>query len=652
MKRSPDYLPIEDYGVIGDLRTGALVGRNGSIDWCCFPRLDCPSVFAALLDHRRGGRFRIWPVASDPYGEQSYAQSSNVLKTCAVDRRARRVLSITDLMPVCGDLEKVGGTAAPGEIRRLLECHVPELELELEWSPRFDYARAPVAIVEIDGGFLARPVDPEIPGALFLSSVPGARVIDGSHGPSVVARFRMARGRPLSVVSRWLDHVSDVSTIRPISLVPEATREIVDETNETWRRWLERPSRDEGRAPGDWAGAWGPMIGRSALVFKLLMFHESGAAAAAATTSLPETLGGVRNWDYRYAWIRDAAMTTQALAALGHQDDAVALIRWMERASEHHEEGLELRVTYGLTGEEVRPEIELDHLEGYRGSSPVRVGNDAAQQFQLEVFGELLNAAYELARRGKVWSDRTRTFLGRIADHVLEVKDEPDYGIWEMRNGPFRFTYSRVMAWTALDRAAHLARRHGIPGDVAAWEEGAESIRRAVLDECFDDDLDAFVMRPGTRDLDAALLRIPIVEFLPADDPRVAATVERIMEQLMEEGLVYRYRVDDGLPGDEGAFGLCTFWLVDVLCLMGRHDEAQLIFDGMMRRASRLGLFSEEIDPRSGAFLGNFPQAFTHIGAINSAIYLCWSRGSFVSPHPPIGTPEHRKEIERSSITG
>jgi GH15 family glucan-1,4-alpha-glucosidase len=295
----PGYLPIEDYGVIGDLRTAALVGRNGSIDWCCFPRLDGPSVFAALLDRRRGGRFRVWPTARDAasLGEQCYANSSNVLTTRALREGGRPILTITDFMPVRGELEHVGGADAPGELRRLIESEESEVEIEIEWSPRFDYARARTTIVAIDGGFLARPADPDLEGALLLSSVPEARVVDGAHGPSVVARLRVSRGRPISIVSRWLDRVPDAPMASTSAVAPDETRALIEETNATWRRWLEGPSHGEGRAPGDWAGAWEPIIKRSALVFKLLTSHESGAAAAAATTSLPETLGGVRNWD-------------------------------------------------------------------------------------------------------------------------------------------------------------------------------------------------------------------------------------------------------------------------------------------------------------------------------------------------------------------
>ncbi|MBE0595707.1 MAG: glycoside hydrolase family 15 protein, partial [Desulfuromonadales bacterium] len=304
---------------------------------------------------------------------------------------------------------------------------------------------------------------------------------------------------------------------------------------------------------------------------------------------------------------------------------------------------------YGLHGETELPELELPHWEGYRRSRPVHIGNGAADQFQLEIFDEFLNMGYELARRGEELEPEIWDFLARVADHVDEVWEKPDHGIWEMRGPTRHFTYSKVMAWVAFDRAIHLARGYGLKGDVEKWRRGRERVRQAVLENGYDRKLGAFVQAFGAADLDASNLRIPLMEFLPFDDPRVQGTIDRTLEQLTENGLVYRYRVDDGLPGKEGTFGLCTFWLVDALALSGRLEEAEKIFASIARHVNHVGLFAEQIDAASGAFLGNFPQAFTHIGLINSVLNLAWARGRPIPEHGLIGTPEHREEVGRES---
>ncbi|MFU8817546.1 MAG: glycoside hydrolase family 15 protein [Pseudomonadales bacterium] len=604
--------------------TVALVGSDGSIDWCCFPELDRASVFAALLDHRKGGRFRVTMSGAGP-GEQHYLDDSNVLRTTFSHDGAR--LQITDFMPLSGRIDGCCDTSseAPPEIVRVLECLEGQANVELEWAPRLDYGRAPTAIVAHQGGWCASGGD----DSLFLAGADGAVVEQREHGPVLLARWRMSAGEQRAVVSRWQEAAdADVG----------AARRALQQTAGVWQAW----ARQDGVIASETWGPWRSLVVRSSLLCKLLTHAESGAIVAAPTTSLPEWIGGVRNWDYRFAWIRDASQTAQALMSLGHTAEAIDLLRWMERVSEAHCDDWELQIMYGVRGQEELPERELSHLEGYRGSSPVRIGNGAAGQFQLEVYGELLNTGYELARRGEDMKPRVKHFLRRVADHVVDVWQQPDYGIWEVRGEARHFTYSKVMAWVALDRAVLLAGEYGLEGDVAVWSDTAETIRRDILDHGYDPQRRAFVQSYGSQELDAANLRIPLMEFLPADDPRVQHTIDRTLEELTENDLVYRYRGDDGLEGEEGAFGLCTFWLVDALALSGRVDEAERIFTNLLAHANPVGLFPEQFHPESGEFLGNYPQAFTHIGLINSVLYLAWARQRSPSALALIGTPEHR----------
>jgi pentatricopeptide repeat protein len=441
----------------------------------------------------------------------------------------------------------------------------------------------------------------------------------------------MAGGSACALVTRWND-------LRPATL--GETDRMLAETERAWREWLSA-SHDL-----EWAGGRAPLVERAALAMKLLTFYKTGAIAAAATTSLPEEIGGIRNWDYRYAWIRDAGLTAQALLALGHRGDVRDFLHWAEESSvSEGEEEWGVRIMYGLRGETDLEEKELEHLEGYRGSRPVRIGNGAADQLQLDIYGELLDAAYELMRMGERLPDRVSQFLARSADRACRDWREPDAGIWEMRGPPRQFVYSKMMVWVALDRAVHLARKGVISGDADRWRRTSEEILHFTCENGFDPQLGAFTQSIGTPALDASNLLMPIHEFLPADDPRVQGTIDRTLEHLTADGLVYRYRCDDGLEGEEGAFGLCTFWLVDALALSGRLDEAWEIFDGMASRANSVGLFAEQVDPRNGELLGNFPQAFTHIGLVNSALYLAHAEGKELPIPAPLGTPEHRREV-------
>jgi GH15 family glucan-1,4-alpha-glucosidase len=625
-RRSP-YLPIADYGAIGNLRTVALVGRDGSIDWCCLPELDSPSVFGAILDAGRAGRFAVTSTRGEP-GEMRYREGTNVLETVHRDDAGR--LEVTDFMPVSGELEGTDGVGEENAIHRLLRREGGAGMIEVLWEPRFDYARVPVEIDAAEGGWVARGGE----DLLFLGGVPDhaeVEVVAGDNGPALHARFEMAGGSACALVTRWND-------LRPATL--GETDRMLAETERAWREWL-GASHDL-----EWAGGRAPLVERAALAMKLLTFHKTGAIAAAATTSLPEEIGGIRNWDYRYAWIRDAGLTAQALLALGHRGDVRDFLHWAEESSvSEGEEEWGVRIMYGLRGETDLEEKELEHLEGYRGSRPVRIGNGAADQLQLDIYGELLDAAYELMRMGERLPDRVSHFLARSADRACRDWREPDAGIWEMRGPPRQFVYSKMMVWVALDRAVHLARKGVISGDADRWRRTSEEILHFTCENGFDPQLGAFTQSIGTPALDASNLLMPIHEFLPADDPRVQGTIDRTLEHLTADGLVYRYRCDDGLEGEEGAFGLCTFWLVDALALSGRLDEAWEIFDGMASRANSVGLFAEQVDPRNGELLGNFPQAFTHIGLVNSALYLAHAEGKELPIPAPLGTPEHRREV-------
>ena len=620
------YLPIEDYGAIGNLRTVALVGRNGSIDWCCLPELDRPSVFASLLDHRRGGHFRVAPRGAT-IGEQRYLEHSNVLETRF--ETAGGTLTVTDLMPLRGSI--LGNPQTAPEIYRILHCERGEIEVEVEWAPRFDYARAPTRMKQSEAGFQA------VGGLerLAIGGLPAgsAEIIEDGDGPLLRARFRLPAGERRVIVTRYGAGTAAASV--------EQSAAVLKETVQAWRDWAHHCMMEDCT----FGGPWHPQVIRSGLVLKLLTFPDTGAIAAAPTTSLPEEIGGVRNWDYRFAWIRDAAFTAQALFAIGHRAEALEFLEWSERvAMAKGEQDWGLQIMYDLRGETELPELELEHLEGYRGSRPVRIGNGAAKQKQLDIYGELLNSAYEYMRLGGKLDPQLMAFLARIADQAAAEWREPDYGIWEVRGGPRHFIYSKVMCWVALDRAVCMADRFGLKGRTEVWRRERDAIHRAVLAEGFNDKVGAFVQSFGSTALDAANLMIPIVEFLPFDDPRVQATLDRTLEQLTENGFVHRYCADDGLPGGEGAFLLCTFWMVHALALSGRREQAREIFEGVAARANHLGLFAEEIDPRTGRFLGNFPQAFSHIGFINSALYLARAEGRRADAPAPIGSSEHASE--------
>jgi GH15 family glucan-1,4-alpha-glucosidase len=627
-----NYKAISDYGIIGNLRSVALIAKDGSIDWCCLPRMDDPSVFSAILDLHRGGFCRISPVEGG-FGMQEYVGDTNVLRTKF--QVGEGALSVTDFMPLEGDINGRNDSHAPPEIHRILECQGNPVEVEVVWGPRLDYARNATSMEKTATGWISRCGE----NILSIGGMENEEQEEDDFGPLLKARFRLDPGDTRVVVIYWGSEDPKVDI--------DKTNSALQATLKTWNDWANHEGLVEKRV---WAREQSRMVTRSALVFKLMNIADTGSIAAAPTTSLPEHIGGVRNWDYRYAWLRDAAMTAQALISIGHEEEAVDLLHWFEDVSKSCAEcNRELQIMYGLHGEIDLEEYELEHLEGYKGSKPVNIGNKASSQFQLEVYGELVSTAYELARRGHQLPEEITKFMVWIADHVVEVWERPDYGIWEVRGEARHFVYSKVMAWFALDRALLLAEYYGLEGNVDRWKKEHKRIREQVMEKGFDNKLNSFVQSYGSSEMDAANLRLALVEFLPAEDPRIQGTINRTMEDLMEDDLIFRYISDDGLPGEEGAFGLCTFWLVDVLALSNRIEEAERIFNNMVARANHLGLFAEQIDPETGEFLGNFPQAFTHIGLINSTLYLAYAHGFEIPEHDPIGTPEHRENPKGNS---
>jgi GH15 family glucan-1,4-alpha-glucosidase len=600
LRQMAGYKDLEDYGIIGNLETCALSGRDGSIDWLCFPFLGSPSVFAALLDADKGGHFRISPEAKYE-STQSYLKDTNVLETTF--NTPTGVAVLTDFMPFKGKAE----VPSIRTVLRRLSCKAGFVRLAVSFKPRFNYARGATSLRRQRDGILARGGGE----SMFLQSPVPLDVKGGEAGGKVLLK----EGQSL-----WL--ALQYGYYSPMG--DEKYEGLLRDTTAAWRRWAHRC----GRSECVFAEPWHQLVVRSGLVLKLLANSETGAIAAAATTSLPESPGGVRNWDYRYAWIRDASFTDQALYHLGHERESRDFRRWNREIMRQAEEPSKIKVLYGLYGEEETAERVLGHLSGYRGSAPVRVGNAAAGQRQLDIFGEMLNAIFDTTRHGEKVSKDSWRMIRQVVDYVCQVWHTEDSGIWEMRGGPRHFVYSKLMCWVALDRGVRMAEAEKFEAPVKKWKGTREEIRRAILGEGYSKKLGSFVQSFGSEALDATGLLIPMMGFLPFDDRRVQGTINAALKRLrLRDGLLRRYEGEDDLPGREGAFLLCSFWLVKALALSGRVEEAERIFFEVLNYASPLGLFSEEVDPDTGRLLGNFPQAFSHIGLINSALYLGTARG-------------------------
>jgi len=601
-----DYLPIAEHGMVGDLHTVALVGTNGTIDWYCCPAFDSPSVFAGILDKDKGGFYALRPAGGDWTSKQLYFPDTNVLITRFFTHGG--VGEVQDFMPIEDQPEM--------HRHRLLRRVVVvrgEMEFELEVQPRFDYARADHEVELHPHGVLFRSpsLSLALEGAIAKTMGGADRQLE-RRGLGVATHFTVHAGESQTFV---LERVPEDHICRPYS--ERETGTAFEATVAYWRRWLER-SRYRGR--------WREMVHRSALTLKLLTYAPTGALVAAPTTSLPEQLGGERNWDYRYTWIRDAAFSLYGLLRLGFSDEAAAFMAWLTDRTRDWKVGPSgpLQIMYGLDGRSELTEEELPHLSGYRDSAPVRIGNGAAEQRQLDIYGELIDSVYLYNKYGAPIFHETWVSLRRIVDWLCENWDNVDEGIWETRGGQKDFTYSRLMSWVAIERAIRMNRARGLPGDIVRWLAERDRIYNQIMTRGWSDERQAFVQHYGSDVLDASILLMPLVLFIAPRDPRWISTLDSIGEELVSDSLVYRYNVEaspDGLQGDEGTFSMCSFWYVEALTRAGRVEEARLAFEKMLTYANHVGLYSEEIGP-TGESLGNFPQAFTHLALISAAYNL------------------------------
>ena len=592
MSASLPYQPIENYGVIGDLHTVALVGINGSIDFMCFPHFDSPTIFAALLDHERGGRFAIYPLLEEARRTQMYLPDTNVLLTRSLSDGG--VAEILDFMPV-------GGAGHAHTLIRQLRTVRGEVRFRMVCAPRFHYGRAQHAVDQREGCVLFHSRGPDGTVLRLRQSVPVE-----IQGGDVVAEFTMSAGETaeFSLEDAALRGDEDVvADAEYVNRWAEVTRNF-------WRRWIGR-SRYSGR--------WQEMVRRSALVLKLLTSQDHGSIVAAPTFGLPEQIGGERNWDYRFAWIRDSAFTVYAFMRLGYTEEARAFVRWIESLCRHLEEDRSpLQIMYGLDGRKQLTEETLTHFRGYRGSSPVRIGNEAYDQLQIDIYGELLDSVYLYNKYGTPIDYDFWLHLTKLVDWVCDNWEQPDEGIWEVRGGRQEFAYSRLMSWVAIDRGLRIARDRSFPAPRERWLEIRDCIYRDVFERFWDADLKAFTQARGNRNLDASLLLMPMVKFIGPTDPRWLSTLAAIEDHLVDDSLVYRYRTPDGLAGAEGTFSICSFWYVECLARAGQLDKARLIFEKVLGYANHVGLYAEELGPRA-EHLGNFPQAFTHLALISAA---------------------------------
>jgi GH15 family glucan-1,4-alpha-glucosidase len=594
--------PIEDYAFLGDTHSAALVSKDGSIDWLCLPRFDSGACFAAVLDPLRGGHWRIAPASCEFTVERTYRDESLVLETVfsTIDGRFR----VTDCLPI----EQGGETADPRRVHthdvfvRVVEGLEGHADVAMEFAPRFDYGGITPWIrthgrgLEAVGG----------PSALDLQATVPLQQRDNCAR----AAFTVETGDRAMFLAR-----SHPSHLNPPDLDVAADCDwLIERTDRFWRDWAARCT---------YHGRWRPEVIRSLIVLKALTYSPTGGIVAAPTTSLPEEIGGVRNWDYRYCWLRDATFTLEVLLDHGYTAEAEEWRDWLLRAVAG--DPGELQIMYGVRGERRLTELELPWLSGYENSKPVRIGNGAVDQFQLDVYGEVMDALHSATRAGNEPVAEAWGLQRSIVDFVCEHWTSPDEGIWEVRSGRQHFVHSKVMAWVAADRGISMVENFGREGDVDYWKTVRFEIREEVLSRGFDGRRGHFKRSYTDSSLDASLLVMPLVGFIDANDPRMVATIEGVQRDLVVDGLVRRYRTTpdaDGLPGDEGAFLMCSFWLVDCLELIGRHEQAERLFERLVSLSNDLGLLAEQYDPRDGRLLGNFPQAFSHVALATSALGL------------------------------
>jgi GH15 family glucan-1,4-alpha-glucosidase len=601
------YLPIAEHGLVGDLHTVALVGTNGTIDWYCCPHFDSPSVFGSILDKDKGGYYSIHPADGAWESKQLYFPDTNVLITRFFTYEG--VGEVQDFMPIEGQVHE--GVHRHRLIRRVIVVR-GHMRFEIEVQPRFDYARAEHEVEMHPHGVLFRSKDLTLALEGAISRAMGSeRRLERVDG-GVRATFELDAGGAQTFV---LERVPADHICRPFS--ERETLGLFEATVGYWRNWMGHSS---------YRGRWREMVNRSALTLKLLTFAPTGAIVAAPTCSLPEQMGGERNWDYRYTWIRDAAFSLYGLLRLGFAEEASAFMSWLDDRVRERRDGPAgpLQIMYGIDGRAELPEEELTHLSGYRDSAPVRVGNGAADQRQLDIYGELIDSVYLFNKYGRPIFNETWSHVRRIVDWLCEHWDQTDEGIWETRGGQKDFTYSRLMSWVAIERAIRMNRARGLPGDIVRWLNERDRIYNQIWQKGYSPQRGAFVQHYGSETLDASLLLMPLVLFIAPQDPHWLSTLDAIGEELVSDSLVYRYNVEaspDGLRGEEGTFSICTFWYVEALTRAGRVGEARLAFEKMLTYANHLGLYAEEIGP-TGEQLGNFPQAFTHLALISAAYNL------------------------------
>ena len=588
------YKPISDYGIIGNMVSAALIARDGSIDWCCLPRFDSPSIFAAILDDEKGGKFGIEPHS--PFeSSQFYLDDTNVLQT--VFQTETGTVTITDFMPCYRRAD--GRLVQFKELHRIGECTHGEVDLNVTFQPKPEYATVDSFLDITKYGLVVGGGKNYIS---LSSSVPFKAI-----GDQATATVKLRRGDKAAFV---LKYGSD----RPLTGVINNSLNKLARTKAYWQQ------QAEGCV---FSGPYRDYIVRSYLALHLLVYSPTGAIVAAPTTSLPEEIGGERNWDYRFTWLRDASLTLNAFSSLGHKEEAIGFMKWLLNVCDKC--GPKAQILYNIYFEDPVDERTLDHLAGYRESRPVRIGNAAYSQRQLDIFGEVLEAAYNYVKIGGYIGNKDWILLETFVDAACELWSEPDSGIWEVRGGPFHFVHSKVMCWVAVDRGIRLAQSLGRTEKVSYWHKAAEEIRNDIINKGWNPEKEAFTQHYDTEALDASALLIPLFGFLPVSDKRVQSTIDRVAEELSWNGLLRRYRTyetDDGLKGSEGAFLWCSFWLVRNLLRLGRLEEATELYKKLLGYSNHLGLLSEMVDPTSGEALGNFPQALTHLAVIITGMEL------------------------------
>jgi GH15 family glucan-1,4-alpha-glucosidase len=600
------FPPIENHGVIGNMRSIALVGMDGAIDFLCYPNFDSPSVFAALLDDERGGCFKIQPEMKDTKVRQLYLPQTNILLTRFLSEEG--VAELTDYMPLGAKPPRTKSAgkveSQPNEIIRTITVVKGAVRFKMLCQPRFDYGRSGHNVQIENNAAIFTPENQACPPMALYSTTALHQ-----NSQDVVGEFTLKVGESVTFI---------FGCVRAAEQPPELERTHARflETTRFWRRWMAK-SRYKGR--------WREIVNRSALMLKLLISQEHGSIVAAPTFSLPEKIGGVRNWDYRYTWLRDGAFTMYALIRLGFVEESEAFIHWIEGRLRDDAQRGPLQVVYGIDGEQKLDEFTLENLKGYKDSKPVRIGNAAYQQLQLDIYGETLDSVYLSNKYGNSISNAGWQDVRRVLDWLGKNWQRPDDGIWEIRGGEREFLHSRLMCWVAFDRALRLSLKRSLAGPLDVWRRTRDAIREDIFTNFWNDELKSFVQSKGSSDVDASTLLMPMMRFISPVDPMWQSTMKEIEKRLVQDAFVYRYDSNgtriDGLPGGEGSFTACSFWYIECLARAGELEKAQLLFEKMLGYANHLGLYSEQLG-LSGQHLGNFPQALTHLAMVSAATYL------------------------------